>query len=473
MHPNRQRLLEGPIGKSLWILSVPIILSNILQSGYQLTDAFWVGRIGSTAIAAVSVSMPIMFLSMSVGFGLAIAGSTLIAQYFGAKNQKMVDHVAAQTLLMIVAVSVVLGAIGFFLTPAILHAMHVAPDVYQGALGFMRVSFIGFIFNFFFFMFQSVLRGVGETKLPLYIVFGTVLLNFVLDPLFIYGWGPIPGMGVMGAAIATLGTQSIAALIGLRVLLKGKHGIHLALSDFKPDPVFIKRSFFLGLPASIEQSARALGMTVMTFLITSFGTLTVAAYGVGGNLLMVVIIPALGLSMAIATLVGQNIGAGNMKRASDIGRFGSWVSFWVLTALGLIAFIFARHLIAFFVPGDEAVIAEGTRFLRIMAFSWGFIGVQMALLGVLRAAGNMMLPMMLSIISQWVVQLPLALILAKHTSFGISGLWWSFTTSNVVMVIITIAIYSRGTWKTRKLTQQEKEVEKATEEILIEEGVRG
>src|SRR3954466_12333437 len=165
MPQTHHRLLEGPIVKSLLSLAVPIALANILQAAYQLIDAFWVGRLGGSAVAAVSVSTPIMFLTIGLGAGLAIAGSTLVAQYFGAKNQDMVDHVAAQTLLMIVLVSAVLGAIGYIAAPGLLRLMGVAPDVYAGALGFMRVSFVGLVFNFFFFMFQSVMRGVGEAKL--------------------------------------------------------------------------------------------------------------------------------------------------------------------------------------------------------------------------------------------------------------------------------------------------------------------
>lgn len=473
MSKKANNLLEGPIAKSLFTLAVPIVLANILQAGYQLIDAFWVGRLGGSAVAAVSVSAPITFLTIALGVGLAVAGSTLIAQYFGAKNQKMVDHVAAQTLLMIVIVSVVLGGIGYALTPWILHLMGVAPDVYAGAVGFMRVSFIGLVFNFFFFMFQSIMRGVGEAKLPVYIVLGTVLLNFVLDPLFIYGWGAIPAMGVMGAAVATVGTQSIAALIGLLVLLKGKYGIHLSLGDFKPDFAFIKRAFFLGFPASIEQSARALGLTVLTFLIASFGTLTVAAYGVGSNVLQVIMIPAMGLSMAISTLVGQNIGAGNIKRAAEIGRLGALIGFGALTGIGVIVFAFAPYFISFFVPGDEAVIAMGATFLRIMALSWGFMAVQLSLTGVLRASGNMMATMVIALVSQWVLQFPLAYVLSKHTALGTNGLWWSFTITNVLIAVVTMLWYAKGDWKKTKITTEEERLtEKVSEEIIIEEGIR-
>jgi putative MATE family efflux protein len=473
MKPNSKKLLEGPIAKSLFTLAVPIILANILQAGYQLIDAFWVGRLGGDAVAAVSVTAPLTFLSIALGVGLAIAGSTLIAQYFGAQNKQMVDHVAAQTLLMIVIVSVVLGAVGYIFTPAILRLMGVEAGVYAGAVGFMRVSFIGLVFNFFFFMFQSIMRGIGEAKLPVYIVLGTVILNFLLDPLFIYGWGPIPGKGVMGAGIATVGTQSIAALIGLLVLLGGKYGIHLSWADFKPDFSFIKRAFLLGFPASIEQSARALGMTILTFLIASFGTLTVAAYGVGSTILQVVMIPGMGLAMSISTLVGQNIGAGNPARADEIGKLGGRIGFGVLTGIGILVFALAPWIVAFFVPGDPAVILAGTNFLRIIALSWGFMGIQLALTGVLRGAGNMMAPMVLALVSQWVLQFPLAYILSKHTHLGTRGLWWSFTITNVLMAVLTIIWYVKGDWKKTKITTAEDRLtNEVSEEIITEEGVR-
>jgi putative MATE family efflux protein len=458
MTPSSQKLLEGPILRSLLALAVPITVANVLQAAYQLIDAFWVGRLGGSAVAAVSVSTPIMFLTIALGAGLAIAGSTLVAQYFGARNQHMVDHVAAQTLLMIVLVSVVLGTLGFAAAPAILHFMGVAPDVFDGALGFMRVSFVGLTFNFFFFMFQSLMRGVGEAKLPVFIVLGTVILNFILDPAFIFGWGPIPPLGVKGAAVATVGTQSLAALIGLAVLFSGRYGIHLVWRDFIPDPAYVKRAFVLGFPASIEQSARALGLTVLTFLIASFGTLTTASYGVGSTVLQVVMIPAMGLSMSISTLVGQNIGAGNIDRAARIGRLGSWMGFWILTGLGGIAFLGASQIIAFFVPSDRAVIAEGATYLRIMALSWGFLGAQFSMTGVFRAAGNMVMTMMLTLVSQWVLQFPLAYMLSMHSPLRERGIWWAFPISNVTIALITVAVYAKGDWKHKRLTGSDDEL---------------
>ncbi|WP_084421050.1 MATE family efflux transporter [Henriciella litoralis] len=467
-------LLEGPVLRSLMLLAVPIILANVLQSAYQLIDAFWVGRLGDAAIAAVSISFPVIFLTIAVGSGLGIAGSILIAQYFGARNSEMVNHVAGQTMLMVVMTSLLLGAVGYVATPFLLKLMGVTPEVYAGAKGYLHVAFAGLVFSFTFIMFQSVMRGIGEMKLPIMIVFGTVIANFFLDPLFIFGWGPVPAMGVMGAALATLATQSVAALIGFAVLFGGRFGIKISLKNFKPDLAFIRKAFFLGLPASIEMSARAFGLIIMTFLIASFGTMAIASYGVGSNMIQVAMIPAMGLSMAISTLVGQNIGAGQMDRAEKIGRLGAMVSFCVLSVFGIIVFAFAPHFVAFFVPGEEDVIRTGATFLRTVSLAWGLLGVQFALSGVLRASGNMLTTMMITIISQWVILFPLAYILSQNTSLGLNGVWWAFPISYLIVSLVSIAIIAKGDWKKKRLVHEDETLsKKVSDEIITEESYTG
>ncbi len=466
MPPGPNKLLEGPILRSLLALAVPIVAANVLQSAYQLIDAFWVGRLGGAAVAAVSLSFPVLFLMFAVGAGLSIAGSTLIAQYVGARNEKMVGHIAGQTLLMVIMAAVTLGVLGFLAAPFLLRLMGTPAEVYPGALGFMRVSFVGLAFNFSFFVFQAIMRSIGRPTVPVFIVLGTVFLNFALNPLLIFGWGPIAGFGVMGAALTTLASQIIASTIGIFILRRGLHGVHVRMADFIPDFGHIRRAFFLGLPASVELSARALGLMVMTFLVTSFGTLTLAAWGVGSNILQVVVIPAMGLSMAVSALAGQNIGAGNIGRAARIGRLGAVVGFGSLTVLGLLVFLFSTHIVAFFIPNDPEVIEEGARFLRIMSLSWGFIGIQFAISGVFRASGNMVMNMMLTVVSQWVLQFPLAYVLSKHTSLGAEGLYWALPASSVVTALLTMGVYARGDWrKKRLLDANDVQTEKVTEEI--------
>jgi putative MATE family efflux protein len=319
-------------------------------------------------------------------------------------------------------------------------------------------------FTFAYAMVQALMRGVGEVRVPLYIVAGTVVINFFLDPILIFGHLGLPALGVMGAAVATLISQLIATIVGLSLLFSGRYGIHVRWDDFKPDFAFVRRAFLLGYPASIEQSARALGMLVMTFLITSFGTVVTASFGVGTNVINFVIIPAMGLSMATATLIGQNIGAGNIARAEQVARLSSLISFVSLSVMGVVCYAAAEPIVAFFVPKSPEVIREGAHFIRIVSFSFGFIGLQFALLGVLRAAGEMFQAMATTIVSQWALQIPLAFVLSQHTRLGPDGLWWSLPAANLAAAGIAGALFLSGRWKTRKLVTPAATLQEAVEE---------
>ncbi len=472
MTPSGQLFLQGSIAKALLKLGIPIILINILQSAYQLTDAFWVGRLGAAQVAAVSISMPVTFLVIAIGSGFAMAGAILSAQYMGAGQQDKVNHVAAQTVLMVTLVALLLGLLGYALSPYFLTLLGVEAAVYSDALKFMHVSFIGVIFVFIYAMFQSLMRGIGQTKVPLIIVSTTVLLNFILDPLFIFGYGRFEGLGVMGAALATLVTQSLAALAGIIIFLRGRHGIQLQLKSFYPDWHYIKRAFFLGAPGSTELSTRAFGLIIMSFLVASFGTTTIAAYGVGSNILQMVMIPAMGLSMAVSTLVGQNMGAGNIKRAEQITKLASVWGLLGLSCVGAIAYLYADSLVAFFIPDDNDVITNGAQFIQVMCLSWGGIGVQLCIVAAFRASGNMLNAMVIALLSQCVVQFPAAYILSNHTELGDQGIWYSFAITNITIALIAFAWFMRGSWKKTKLTKEDKHIVQVTRETLIEEGAR-
>lgn len=470
MNQTTSLFLNGSIAKALTKLAIPIILINILQSAYQLTDAFWVGRLGAAQVAAVSVSMPVTFLVIAIGSGLAMAGAILSAQYMGAGQQEKVNHVAAQTMLMVTITASVLGLIGYTLSPYFLTLLGVDEVVYNDALKFMHVSFIGVVFVFIYAMFQALMRGIGQTKVPLIIVSCTVLLNFVLDPLFIFGFGDFKGYGVMGAALATLVTQSLAALAGVIIFMRGRHGIQLSLSSFIPDLAYIKQAFILGAPGSVELSTRAFGLIIMSFLVASFGTQTIAAYGVGSNVLQMIMIPAMGLSMAVSTLVGQNMGAGNVKRAAQITKLAVLWGLIGLSIIGGLAYFFASALVAFFIPDDPDVINQGAHFIRVMSLTWGGIGVQLCVVAAFRASGNMLNAMLLALFSQCVVQFPVAYILSKHTLLGDHGIWYSFAVTNIAVALLSYLWFCNGRWQRTRLTKEDKNIAKVTQEAFIEEG---
>ena len=197
-----------------------------------------------------------------------------------------------------------------------------------------------------------------------------------------------------------------------------------------------------------------------------------AAYGVGSNVLQVVTIPAMGLSMAVSTLVGQNIGAGNIERAARITVLGTIFGFIILSLVGLLAWFGAEQIVAFFIPDDAQVIAEGAGFIRIMCLAWGCIGIQLCIVSTFRASGNMLIAMVIALVSQWMVQFPMAYVLSKHTILQSHGLWWSFPVTNVVVAIVSICWFLRGSWKTTRLTEDEKQTAKVAQEAIIEDGIR-
>jgi putative MATE family efflux protein len=468
---DSRSLTEGSIVGALVRLSIPIVMANILQTAYQMTDTFWVGRLSAEAVAAVTLCFPINFLMIAIGGGLPIAGSVLIAQYKGRGEERQMNHVAGQTLIMVLAVSVVLTALGYWYSEPIIRLMSDDPTVIPDAVRFLQITFIGFVFVFGFFVYQSLTRGLGVVQVPMLIVAVTVLLNFVLDPLFIFGWGPIPAMGVAGAAMATLCTQALAAAIGFALLFSGRHGLRPGLADFRPDLPLLGKTIRLGVPASVEQSMRALALFVMTLLVSSFGNIAVAAYGVGVRIITFVIIPAMGLAMATTTIVGQNIGAGKPERAERTNAIACLMSFSIPTAAGVLLYIFAVPLATVFVPRSEAAIAESSQFIRIMSLAIGCIGFQHVINGTLRGAGNTLAAMVLSIIAAWVIQFPLAYILSRHTSLGINGIWWAYPISMTASAIISLLWFIGGDWKRTKLVEDLELEERVREEARIDEGI--
>lgn len=462
---------EGPILGALVALAVPIVATNVFQSLYQLIDTFWVGRLGADAVAAVSLSFPILFFMISLGGGMAVAGAIVVAQTFGARDQEAVDHAAGQTLLVVGVISAGLSVAGYLVSGPLMSLFGPEATVEGMAVSYLEISFLGLVAVFVYFVFQALLRGVGDVRTPMIVVAGTVVLNFFLDPLFILGLGPVPRLGVAGAAWATIGAQGLAGALGMGILFSGRYGVHLRPRHFRPDRTVITRILRLGIPSSIEQSTRALGLAVMMLLVASFGTTVIASYGIGSRILSFVIIPAMGLSMATTTVVGQNVGARKNDRAAAGARLGMTSGFVGLTVAGALLVIFAEPVVAAFVPGEPEVIAIGKHFMHIMAPAFGFFGIQMVMSGALSGGGNTIAAMALSILSFWVLRFPVAWVLASPLGLGPDGVFWSFPISNVLAAVISVSWFLRGTWIRRVVDDEATLQETVREEARVEEGV--
>ncbi|MFD0975838.1 MATE family efflux transporter [Salinimicrobium gaetbulicola] len=446
---KKNKYTEGKIFNSLFSLAVPIILANILQTAYQLIDTFWLGRLGADAVAAVSLSFPVLFLVLSLGSGLTLAGTVLVSQYKGANDQRMVDFNSSQTMSLIFFISILLSAVSYYSAEPLMKLIGAGPEILSSSVSYFKVSSLGFVFLFMFFSFQSLMRGIGNVMLPVYIVLFTVFLNLVLDPLFIFGYGRIPGYGVAGAAIASIITQALSAVIGFWILKRGQSGIKIQTRDMFPHLSTIKKIVNLGIPSSLEQSTRALGMTMMVILVTGFGSEVVAAYGIGARILSFIVIPALGLAIATTSLVGQNVGAIKIKRAEKVANLSSQIAFFGLTGMGLLMFFFAEPITAFFIPNDPEVIKDASLFIKIMSPSFGLLGVQQVLNGVFNGAGFTKASMLISILNLWIIRFPLAYLLSHKTEIGYEGIWWAFPLSNAVAAIVAFIYFKQGYWKLR------------------------
>lgn len=442
-------MTEGPLLRTLIRVALPITITNLVQASYDIVNAFWVGRLGEEAIAAVAASGPLFSVLISLGSGLATAGAVLIAQNAGAKRLDMLDHVAAQTLLMVAMMAACFTLAGAVTVGPLLRLIGVEPAIHDLAANYLHIRYAGMIPMFGVLAMQAMLQAVGEVRYAMRVQIASILGNVLLDPLLIFGAGPIPALGVAGAACATVIVQVAALVVILRHLLSGHSALHLRARHFRPDRAHIRLATALGVPASIEQAIRTFSSLLLMALAASFGTLGLAAYGVGTRPLFFWFTPMIGLSIATAAVVGQNIGAGLTARAEQAARLSAGLGFIGMTAIGLLHLPFVHALMTALAPQSPAVVAEASRFGYIYFPFLGVLTVPQALLGAFRGAGSTRQSMTISILMQWLFQMPSALILALATSLGLAGIWWSYPIANAAATILCLWWFRRGSWRKR------------------------
>ena len=441
--------------RQLLSLAIPITIGGAVQTSYHLINAFWVGRLGADAVAAISICLPINMLLISLGSGLALAASILVAQNLGSGKRDQVNHVTAQSFTLMLLVALVISVIGSLTAPLLLEGMGVTESIFADTLAYLRVSFISIIFLLLSSVYQSILRGLGDAKAPLRIILFSVVINALLDPLLIFGVGSFDGFGVVGAAYGTFITQMISAYAGIRLMLKPRFGLTVRWLDLRPDWAMLGRLCRLGFPASVEQSMQALTVSVMTVLVTPFGTVAIAAYGLAFRVLTFTLMPAFAFSMAASILVGQSIGGGDRKQSSHIAKVTAALSFVVMAVIGAVFFFAAMPVVSFFVPNDAELIEHGTKVLQIFAISFPLSGALLALLGSFRGAGDTFNSMMLTIVGIWLIQLPLAYLMSRYSSLGEYGLWWASLIATVINAVIALIYFKSGRWQNKHVVATE------------------
>jgi len=476
--PEEFDLTSGDIGKPLFFLAMPIVVTNLFQTAYNLADTFWLGQYNTDALAAISFAFPMVFLLISLGMGISVAGSVLVAQFTGANEEREAEYAASQTVTFAVIASVLLGVVGYFGVDTFLGLMGASQDVLPMATSYMEVISLGLVFMFGFFVFIALMRGYGDTITPMLVMFGSVVLNIVIDPFLIFGWTVVenaplvgtvafPELGIQGAAVATVFSRALALVVGLAIMFRGNRGVQIHLRDMVPDLSYLRRLVRIGLPASIEGTGRAVSMNLLLVIVAMFPDTVVAAYGIGTRVFSVVFLPAVAVARGVETMTGQNMGANKPDRAEQAAGLAAKVLFGVLTVAGIVVFLFPEPIVSTFVGSDQAnatqVVGVGTEFLRYVALTFGFIGIMRAYTGSFRGAGKTLTAAAISVVTLGVIRFPVAWITAAGP-LGETGVWLSFAVSNVAGAIIAYAWYRRGTWRGSDLTESRVDLDETSVE---------
>lgn len=454
-------LLEGNVSKTLFYLALPIIIINLLRTAYNIADAFWLGHLSKEALAAISFGFPVIFLLISLGMGIAIAGSVIVAQSEGSKLHGQRNFAASQTITFSLIAALTIGLVGFLVSEFMLGLLGASSNVLPLANSYLKIFFLGLFFPFGFSVFIALMRGYGDTLTPMYVMFGSVVLNIILDPFLIFGWSIFPRLGVEGAAIATVFSRGLALVVGLYILFSGKKGIKISLNEMLPNFKFLKKLLRIGIPASVEGTGRALAVNLLLAVVGTFSTTVVAGYGIGVRIFSMVFLPAMGVARGVSTITGQNVGAKKYSRAQEANYLAAKYTFLILSLLGVILFVFARQAAAIFTT-NKAVINAASQFLRISALSFGFIGIARAFTGGFRGAGRTGIAAVIAIITLGVVRFPLALFGSRL--WGATGIWIAFPVSNISGALIAWLWFRRGSWRQR-LVEEDKERGEVAEDV--------
>jgi len=440
-------LTSGKESKLIFDFAVPMLLGNVFQQLYNIVDSIIVGRfIGKEALAAVGSSFPIIFTLISLIIGIATGSAIIIAQYFGAKDINNVRKTIDTMYIFLFIASLAIGVVGIVLAEPIFHLIKLPEEVIPQAKLYLSIYFSGMIFFFGFNGTAAILRGLGDSKTPLYFLIVATIVNIVLDILFVivFKWG------IAGVAIATIISQAGAFVTAILYLNRTHEIINLSFRKLHFDREIFRKSIKIGLPIGSQHAFVALSFLAMFWIVNMFGTDATAAYSVAIRIDSFTSMPAMNFAMALATFVGQNLGANKAERVKN-GYYATLRMTAIISLIvSLLTIIFRDQVFGWF-TSDENVISLGSSYLLIVSgfyitFAWMFVTG-----GIMRGAGDTLVPMFITIFVLWIVRIPLCYWLSQRT--GIEGIWWGIPIAWILGLTLSYIYYRTGKWKTKAVVK--------------------
>jgi putative MATE family efflux protein len=450
---QRHSLIEGSISRGLLLFALPILYGNVLQTLNASVNAFWVGRfLGEAALTATSNANTLLFLLLGGVFGLSMASSILVGVYVGGKRMDDARRVVGSSATFFMVMSTAVAVAGAVFCEPILVAMKTPPDSLQLAIVYTRVIFYGLPFTFMYAFVMSVLRGAGDSKTPFLFLLVSVALDIVLNPLLIFGIGPLPRLGIAGSGYATLLAQGVTLLALLWHLYRIKHPLRIGAHELgllKPESSMIRTLVVKGVPMGLQLFVISLSGVLMITLVNRFGTDTTAAYGATFQIWQYVQMPAFALGMAVSSMAAHNVGAQKWDRVHAIAKSGVLFAVLLTTTIVIIIEIFSAQALGLFLPAGSVALRTAEHLNLIAAWSFILLSVSMVLFGVVRATGAVIPPLVILSIALLVIRFPLAY--AFLDSWGSDAIWWSYPISGVIAVVLSIAYYKWGSWRTLRM----------------------
>jgi len=441
---------SGSLNRAILLLAIPMVLEMVLESLFAVVDVFWVGRLGADAVATVGLTESLLSLVFAVGLGLSLSTTAMVARRIGEKNHRGAAIAGVQAIILGLTVSILIGLPCFFLAPRLLQLMGASPQVVTVGSNYARIALGGSGAILMLFLNNAIFRGAGDAAVAMRLLWVSNIINLVLDPCLIFGWGPFPKLGVTGAALATFTGRSIGVGYQFYRLLRGSEHIRILREHIRVNFSVLWRLVRVSLTGILKFAIAHTSWIGLVRIVSIFGSAALAGYTIAIRIVIFVILPSWGLSNAAATLVGQNLGAKQPERAeTSVWRTGLY-NMLFLGTLGVFFIVFADPIVRLFTH-DPDVIPLAASCLRII--SYGNIGYAygMVMLQAFNGAGDTVTPSIVNFFGFWLLEIPLAYVLAIPLRMQAKGAYFSIVIAEAFIAAVSIILFKRGRWKKQQI----------------------
>jgi len=447
---TEQDFTAGSLGRAILLLSVPMVLEMIMESIFAIVDIFFVSRLGPDAVATVGITESLITIVYAIAVGLSMATTALVSRRIGEKKPEKAAEVAFQAIITGLAISFMVSWLGWFYAPELLAMMGISAEVAAEMSGYTAWMIGGNAVIMLLFIINAVFRSAGDAAISMRVLILANGLNIVLDPLFIFGIGPFPELGVTGAAVATNTGRGIAVLFQLYLLFGGRHRIKLRMDHIKVKIRTIREILRISAGGFMQNLIATSSWIGLFRILSVYGNEVLAGYTIAIRIIIFALLPSWGISNAAATLVGQNLGANKPERAEKAVWFTALVNVILLGSIGVFFALFPSFFLGLFTSEGD-VIRHGAEALRVITFGFLAYGLGMVMIQSFNGAGDTSTPTWINFFSFWLIEIPLAYSLALVMGFGEYGVFYAILSAETIMTILAVFLFRRGKWKLKQV----------------------